>query len=241
MKYLNFDVLNKIDAIKYQKNKPFPYIDIANVLYPNAYELLVKSVPDVSLFDEQFGIKRGYGQKSHDKYFLLYSNSIPVDTPWRELAEELHSKEYRRFIEKMFDIKPGTYNLVLSWHYMPRSSSISPHCDTARKIGSQLFYLNTSDSWNNKWGGQTLALDDRGEKDSNSGPEISEFSGVFKSKSIDNNSFIFTRTKHSWHAVDKIMCPQNRLRKMFSLVVNKKPTLFDTIKSYIRRALGKFL
>lgn len=235
MKYINFDVLNTIDSTKYQSNKPFPYINVASALYEDAYNLLVKTAPDVSLFENQFGIERSYGQKFHDKFYLLYTDTVPVATPWKKFIAELQSREYCNFIETLFAMKQGTYSLALSWHYMTRGSCITPHCDTAKKIGSHLFYLNTSDTWNEEWGGQTLALDDRDEKNPLSGPDISEFYNVFKSKSVDNNSFIFTRTEHSWHAVEELKCPEDQFRKMFSVVANRKPTFYDRIKSRIKK------
>lgn len=239
MKYLNFDILHKIDARRYQHNKPFPFIDVPNALHEDAYKLLVQSTPDVSLFEKQFGIERSHGQKFHDKYFLLYSDTVPLSPAWKEFVAELFSDEYQDFIAAMFNVRKDSYDIVLSWHYMPRGTCITPHCDTKKKIGSQLFYLNTTDTWNPEWGGQTLALDDNGEKNPMSGPQISEFSGIFKSKSIDNNSFIFTRTEHSWHAVEEIKCPENELRKMFSFVANKKLTVYDQFNTRINRLLRK--
>ena len=238
MKYINFDILHKIDAKRYQQNKPYPYIDFAGALYEDAYKILLEAAPaDLSIFEKQFGIERSYGQKFHDKYYLLYSDSVPIATPWKEFIEELYSDEYRNFIEPMFNIRRKDYDMALSWHYMPKGTCITPHCDTKKKIGSQLFYLNTSDSWKKEWGGQTLALDDRGEKNPKSGPDISEFYGIFKSKSVDNNSFIFTRTDHSWHAVEEIKCPDTHLRKMFSVVINRKPTFFNRAKKHIKKYL----
>ena len=241
MKYLNFDTLNKIDAEKYRHNKPYPYIEISAPLYDDAYRLLVQSAPDdLSLFEKQFGIERGYGQKFHDKYYLLYSDSTPLSQPWKEFVAELYSHEYRRFIESLFNIKRNNYDMALSWHYMPRGTQITPHCDTKKKIGSQLFYLNTSEIWKSEWGGQTLALDDEGERDWRSGPKISEFKNFFQSKSVNNNSFIFTRTDHSWHAVDELKCPDGYLRKMFSVVVNRKPSFYKKMRGVVKHGLNRF-
>ena len=236
MKYLNFDVLNRIDAKAYREQHPFPYIDVPAPLYEDAYRLLVETAPaDLSLFEKQFGIERKYGQKYHDKYFLAYSLSVPISEPWKEFIAEMESSEYRGFIEKMFNMRPGSYTMLFSWHYMPRGTCITPHCDTRTKMGSQLFYLNTPADWDSSWGGQTLALDDEGKMDWQSGPQISDFKNVFTSKSIGNTSFIFTRTDHSWHAVDVIECPDGRLRKMFSMVANRKPTLFERLRKHVRK------
>lgn len=238
MKYINFDVLHSIDVKGYREKKPFPFTDVDGVLYEDAYQRLVQTAPDVSLFENQFGIERKSGQKFHDKFYLLYTEDVPLSTPWKEFVDELHSAPYRAFLESMFHMKPDSYSLTLSWHYMPRGTCITPHCDTKRKIGSQLFYLNTTDTWDPAWGGQTLALDDRGEKNPDTGPSISEFYNVYKSKGVDNNSFIFTRTNHSWHAVEELKCPENTFRKMFSVVANRKPTRLDRMRSQYRRFLS---
>ena len=238
MKYLNFDVLESIDAAKYRTQLPFPYIDFHGPLYEDAYQALV-TAPDVSLFEKQFGIERSHGQKFHDRYFLAYTQSLPIAKPWKEFIEELSSDRYRSFLERLFNIKRGTYNFVFSWNYMPRDTCITPHCDTYRKIGSQLFYLNTSDTWNTEWGGQTLALNDDGKRSPYTGPALSEFDKIFTSKSVDNNSFIFTRTDHSWHAVDTIQCPDGLLRKMFSVVANRKQTFREKMMSRFKSVLKK--
>lgn len=240
MRYINLDTLLQIDPKAYQTHKPYPYIDITAPLYDDAYARLTKTAPsDLSLFEKQFGIARSHGQKSHDKYFLEYHKGLPLSPEWQEFIRELHSPEYLGFLERLFGIKKGTYTLVLSWHYMTSGSSISPHCDTARKIGSQLFYLNTKEEWDPSWGGQTLAMDDHGERNPYSGPELSAFDSIFTSRAVGNTSFIFSRTDHSWHAVDTIKCPPGIYRKMFSVVLNRAPTQSERIKTYLKSALPK--
>jgi len=64
----------------------------------------------------------------------------------------------------------------------------------------------------------TPVLDDLGQRNPDSGPKISEFSNVISSKVVGNNSLIFTRTNHSWHAVDTITSPEGHMRKMFSFM-----------------------
>jgi hypothetical protein len=39
---------------------------------------------------------------------------------------------------------------------------VSPHCDSPKKLGSHIFYLNTKEDWDPSWGGETLILDDGG-------------------------------------------------------------------------------
>ena len=44
---------------------------------------------------------------------------------------------------------------------------------------------------------------------------------VAASEILGNQSFMFKRTEHSWHAVRPITCPPGRLRKVFIVVVNR--------------------
>jgi hypothetical protein len=50
----------------------------------------------------------------------------------------------------------------MHWHYTPAGKSVSPHCDSFNKIGSQIFYFSTPEDWDRSWGGETVILDDKG-------------------------------------------------------------------------------
>ena len=64
-------------------------------------------------------------------------------------------------------------------------------------------------------------LDDEGKLDSRSAPAFGALREVAASVLIGNQSFIFKRTEHSWHAVNPIACPPGRFRKVFIVVVNR--------------------
>jgi len=98
---------------------------------------------------------------------------------------------------------------------------VSPHTDARRKIGSHIFYFNTPEDWDASWGGQTLVLDDGGRMRAHSEPKAGKFREVAASQILGNQSFIFKRTEHSWHAVNPIKCPPDRMRKVFIVVINR--------------------
>jgi hypothetical protein len=63
-------------------------------------------------------------------------------------------------------------------------------------------------------------LDDGGRFSHDSRPRIEDFEGSVEAECLDNKSFIFRRTLHSWHYVKKINCPEGALRKVFIVVVD---------------------
>ena len=75
------------------------------------------------------------------------------------------------------------------WHYAPNGCSVSPHCDAKRKLGSQIFYLNTDEDWDPSWGGETLVLDDGGRFDLASLRDFDEFDQI-ASEAMGNRSLI---------------------------------------------------
>jgi hypothetical protein len=51
---------------------------------------------------------------------------------------------------------------------------------------------------------------------------------------MGNQSLIFQRTKHSWHAVREIQCPADRLRRVFIVVANPD-NLYRTVRDKVMR------
>ena len=67
MAYLNFDRLSELDPEAFRATKPYPWINPAGLLTDDGYRRLVETLPDVSLFDESFGVKRSHAQQPHDR------------------------------------------------------------------------------------------------------------------------------------------------------------------------------
>ncbi len=218
MTYLNFERMNEIDPGTFSSQRPFPWINPKGLLTDEGYWQLLDTLPDAGLFEESFGKARKFGQRSHDRLDLEYRQALELSEPWRAFIEELKGKKYRRFLERLFG--RGSFRLRFHWHYAPNGCSVSPHCDSAQKLGSHIFYLNSSRDWDPAWGGATLVLNDGGCFHRSSSPDFEDFDGAVPATFLDNMSFIFRRTTHSWHGVKEIHCPEGAMRKLFIVVVD---------------------
>ena len=226
MAYLDTGRLSQIaeDSADFLKQKPFPWLSLQGVIQEEGFERLCSELPKSELFVPQFGLARSYGQQSHDRYALQYHPKLDAELApsWREFIGELQSEPYLNFVRRTWGIEPHErFVLSMHWHHAPAGASLSPHTDARRKIGSHIFYFNTEKDWDPSWGGQTLVLDDGGQLSAHAAPDVNALREVAASTILGNQSFIFKRTEHSWHAVKPITCPPDRLRKVFIVVVNK--------------------
>jgi len=220
MRYLNYELLDSLDAEAFRGNAPFPFVNPHGALTEEAFAALMAHLPDESLFGREFGVARSHGQAPHDRLALEYRGDLPVHPCWHEFVAELCGSRYRRFLQRML----GRRGLALTfhWHYTPAGCSVSPHCDAKRKLGSHLFYLNTSADWDESWGGQTLALDDGGRFPYKSAPRFEDFDRIITSQTLDNRSFLFARSESSWHGVREIHCPAGAYRRVFIVVIEDR-------------------
>jgi hypothetical protein len=233
MKYLNLDALRQIDGATFQNTKPFPWINPHGALYDEQFEKLRKTFPDVSLFTKSYGIERAYGQKPHDRWELFMRDGLPLSPEWKEFVEEIMSPEYRKELERIF----GTTNFSVRywWQRATTGASVSPHADSVKKLGTQIFYMNSSEDWQDAWGGKTIILDDEGKFPEHSAPELSSFSKKYEAQILGNRSLIFMRTAHAWHAVDELKAPEGAYRKLFTVILDRKPGLSARIAAYARK------
>lgn len=227
MKYLNTNVLEGVSGDVFLNTTPYPWLNLHEFITTEGFNELIKTLPDVSIFEKSFNLERSYGQKPHDRYELRYSDSLALSPAWKVFIEELSGPFYRKEIERLFGVK--TFNLRFQWQYSFTGCSVSPHCDSRSKIGSHIFYFNTPDNWKEEWGGQTLVLDDGGKLSCDSAPDLSMFVNKRAVKSIGNYSLLFARTDHSWHSVDVLKSPEGALRKIFTVIIEKKPTFREKI------------
>lgn len=231
MKYLDSARLAAIDAAAFRARQPYPWINPSGLLTEAGYRQLWQTLPDVSLFTPAFGMRRAYGQQSHDRFVLEYHDELPLAAPWREFIAELQGREYREFLCRLLGVR--ALALRFHWHYTPAGCAVSPHCDATHKLGSHVFYFNTAADWNPAWGGETLILDDRGRFRRRSAPRFEDFAAVIPAESVGNRSLLFARTAHSWHGVREIRCPPGALRKVFIVVINR-----DSPFARVRRLLA---
>lgn len=232
MRYLDIEKLEAIDATEFRNTRPYPWINPQGLLTDEGFELLLDNMPDVSLFEKKFGYERIAGQKPHDRYSLEYAPDTPVPTPWKEFIQELCGDRYRNKLAELFGARK--INMRFHWHYTPNGCSVSPHTDSVREHGSQIFYFNSEKDWDPAWGGDTLVLDDGGRMEFESAPTLADFKNEIAAESLGNHSLIFERTRHSWHAVREITCPQDRLRRVFIVVTNPE-NLYRTLRDKVMR------
>jgi hypothetical protein len=173
----------------------------------------------VSLFTSHFGDTRLSGQQNHDRFSLPYRDDLPVAAPWKAFVAELRGTGYQTFVRRLMGAR--SFELSFVWHYTPQGCSVSPHCDSRRKLGSHIFYFNTEQDWVPAWGGETLILDDGGRFKDRSAPQFEQFERIAATEALGNRSLLFARKEHSWHGVRTLTCPEGLLRKIFIVVINR--------------------
>lgn len=230
--FLDDNVLRAFDAREFTDRAPFPFFNFRHVLTPDGFDALYNGFPPLSLFDKHVGMERVGGQRPHNRYYLAYEHSIygkkaddaaapgevkhgDLPAPWQAFMTELQtSDEYKKFIARLL----GHDNLTAryAWHVGVNHSEVSPHRDADNKIGTHIFYFNTSDDWNMDWGGATLALS--GKKIAALNPDFSDFDGEVGGEIRDNHSFLFKNTENAWHGVKTLACPDDKYRRLFNVI-----------------------
>lgn len=221
--FLDTATIESIDIDAFRAEKPFPWINPMGVIQEDKLQLLLSNMPEIDIFTPHFGQERKYGQQSHDHYSLEYDGDTQLPPVWQAFVDELCGDYYRRFVCNFL----GTSDIGFrfQWHMAPRGAAVPPHCDSRRKIGTQIFYMNSSTDWQPEWGGQTLILDDHDKFKRNSNPGIEDFPDVQAASISENSSLIFGRGKKSWHAVGALDCPEGALRKVFIVIYEERSAM----------------
>jgi hypothetical protein len=218
MEYLNRECLETLSSQDFAGRQPYPWVNIQQPLTPAGFERLRETLPPVEGFDRQVGIKRAYGQGPHDRFLLHYLPGLKIADPWREFIAELQGPFYQSFLRRM--LGPHNFIPTFEWYYAWEGCAVSPHCDAARKLATQIFYFNTEEDWDSAWGGEILILDSERRFPTHSGPSFDQLKTASSIEPRGNGSLLFQRTKHSWHGVRPLQCPQGKLRRLFIITVN---------------------
>jgi hypothetical protein len=238
LQYLDLDKLEAIDPQAFRTRSPYPWANPDGVLTAAGHAALLGQMPDISLFQQKFGYQRRAGQRPHDRYSLEYTEDTPVPEPWREFIGELRGDRYRNTISRLFDVRRPEFRF--HWHYAPRGCSVSPHCDARREYGSHIFYFNGEGDWDPSWGGDTLVLDDGGAFDSHSAPGFDDFRQAIPCRSVGNSSMLFHNNGHAWHGVRELSCPEDRMRRVFIVVVNSSTLYWRVRDKLVGKAIQRF-
>ncbi len=229
MHFIDTDKLRNITPRTFRRADPYPWANPHGFLTQPAFDTLLAGLPEPGLFEARFGKQRKFGQESHDRFSLEYSEDLNIAPEWHQFVSELKSSEYTRWAKSLLGV--WAIKSSFHWHYTPGGCTVSPHCDSRTKLGSHIFYFNSEDNWKPEWGGKTLMLDDRKNFTPRSAPEFHKFYRETPAKMLGNHSLIFKRTEHAWHGVKKINCPEDALRKVFIVVFNR----VDPIKKLRKR------
>ena len=238
MEYLNYAKLESIDPLAYQATRPYPWIGLGGALTDAGYRELLAGLPPIDLFEKDFGYQRRHGQQSHDRYALEWSEEREPElpAPWAALVHECLGQRYREILCRLYEAPACRFRF--HWHYTPRGCSVSPHCDSPDKLGSHIFYLNTAQDWDPSWGGETLILDDGGRLHRHSAPGFDAFPAPIRAQSLGNRSLIFSSRSHGWHGVEPVRCPEDRMRKVFIVVVDKATRQTSFLRRLHRAVAG---
>jgi len=218
MAYLNQQQLDSLSSSAYRQQRPYPWVGIRESLSLEGFERLRTTLPDVSLFQRNVGVKRAHGQAPHDRNILHYVPGMQLAQPWQEFIAELNGPDYHKFLRRM--LGPHRFILTFEWYFAWRGCSVSPHCDARRKLATHIFYFNTETDWDAKWGGDILMLDDEGRCKAHSAPGFDNLKVAAALTPRGNASLFFERTDHSWHGVRPLECPADVLRKLFIVTIN---------------------
>ncbi len=250
---LDSELLASFPAEHFTRNDPYPWFNFPELLRPEAFDALVRDFPPLERFEKHVGIARAHGQRPHDRYYLAYEQSLyhaeedgggavidhqELAPSWQAFIDELEGPEYRSFVSRL--LGDDDLEQRYAWHLGFRGSEVSPHQDALEKAGSHLFYFNTSEDWDESWGGQTLVLD--GKRGESMNPDFGDFASVRSSSMLDNHSFLFKNARKAWHGVRALDCPEQTFRRLFTVVFEfgpRQPTLLEKVRFRARKLAGR--
>ena len=229
MKFLNQETIAQFPYESFLNQWPFPYLGIEGMLTEEGFQTLIDDFPSLDLFTYHQDVKRAYGQRPHNRYYLAYeethykrgekldkevsSGDLPKN--WvsfiKELQEDTH---YQDLIKK--SLGTDSWKVRFAWHVGQQGNEVSPHLDNIDKLGTHIFYFNTDQNWKEEWGGQIVAL---GGKMTNSGnPEYGDFADQKEISIMNNRSFLFKNNLDAWHGVRPLKCPEGKFRRLFNVI-----------------------
>lgn len=219
MKYFDSGALIKLGEEKhneYVNASPFPHIVLDNIFDNSVLNLIVQEFPKM-----QDGMKGKSNNKTLNKLSFRQPEKLSLFEPvTREFSEELNSKEFCIFLEKLTGIqhiKSDPYLEGGGPHEIKRGGflkmhvdfNIHPITDLDRRI-NVLVYLN--DNWKEEYKGHLDLWDTE--------------MGTLKTSilPIINRMVIFSTTETSWHGhPDPLLCPDDTSRKSLAFYYYTDP------------------
>jgi SM-20-related protein len=117
---------------------------------------------------------------------------------WRDLLGELCSESYRAALSRLTGTELSGHLYEIGFYRYGRGGFVSPHCDKPGKSVGHVLYFNPT--WDDRWGGEFRIL--RGDDPS---------AVVHATPPTAGGSVVLVRSESSWHAVDLVTGPRERL------------------------------
>ena len=156
-----------------------------------AYASSTSPRTDVARSPPFFANPRKHGHAIHARYLLYYERRMSVAQPLPDFVQQFCGARYPDFICRLLNVPHVRFRF--HWHFTPNGGEVSPHCDSQGKIGSQIFYLNTPEDWDWRWGGETVILDDGGRIPPDNAPAFDDFDAAFAAQTQAKRSIGFGR------------------------------------------------
>ena len=187
--------------------------------------------PNESLFKDEGHVKpRKHGQRPHLRKFMCYSpwpdspyfdqykiQRYQLSETWDYFVDKLFSnKEYSDWLKETLEIPGNNFKYRFDWHVTQGGQDVSPHVDSAGKLGSHLIYF-MPEGWNDSCGGQTVFY--KGKLVENLNPEFSDFKEHVSYSNVGNTSLLFKNVEEGWHGVTEVNSDLNR--QIFNVVILK--------------------
>ena len=235
--FINYKYLQSFNQKNFIENEPFPWYNFGSFLTQKGFQELLQNFPSLELFEKHEGLERVHGQRPHDRYYLAYKTSVyhqiehrsrgiidhkHLPPSWQMFIKELETSQlYQNLIKSLFEV--ADFQIRYAWHIGVTNSEVSPHRDGEQKIGTHIFYFNTSDDWDRSWDGSTLVLGNKLKNVMN--PNFSDFSTVIPTQFTNNHSFLFKNTPNAWHGVKPLTCPEGKYRRLFNVIFETPQTV----------------
>jgi hypothetical protein len=246
--YIDADRVRGCSAEQFAKSPPYPWQSFEAFLKQGRFQELYRDFPSLDRFEFHQGLPKKGGARPHNRYYLGYEKTFfsrversgkgviehgDLAPSWQGFIEELsEAPEYRDFICRMLGV--DEIEMGFAWHVGVTSSEVSPHVDARGKLGTHIFYFNTSEDWDDAWGGSLLVLGGKNTPAPN--PEFADFETAQPVPLRDNRSFLFKNTPEAWHGVQALTCPGGSYRRLFNVRFHGK----QTKASLVRRVTGFF-
>ena len=187
--------------------------------------------PNESLFKNEGHVKpRKHGQRPHLRKFMCYSpwpdspyfdqykiQRYQLSETWDYFVDKIFSsKEYSDWLKETLEIPGNNFKYRFDWHVTQDGQDVSPHVDSAGKLGSHLIYF-MPEGWNDSCGGQTVFY--KGKLVENLNPEFSDFKEHVSYSNVGNTSLLFKNVEEGWHGVTEVNSDLNR--QIFNVVILK--------------------